>query len=69
MIERIDREKVKDPCEVSGWRPGAEKWDPQIYDDIARHVEHNAEFEDNGAPTKKGRADASEDFEGPPSPS
>lgn len=55
MDEKIDRSRVKDPSEVSGWRPGEGKRDPQDFSDIARPGALNAEAE-RGRRTTEGRA-------------
>jgi hypothetical protein len=60
MEQPIDKTKVKDPCEVSGWgaREGARS--PQDYSDIARPSELKVEFErGNETLTSRGRADGS----------
>ncbi len=47
---------VKDPCEVSGWGPGAKSQD---YSDIAKKSEVNAEFDPQfGRPSEEPRGAA-----------
>lgn len=45
MDEQIDRSKVKDPSEVSGWGPDKDGHSRQDYSDIARKTEKNVEFD------------------------
>jgi hypothetical protein len=56
MAEPIDRSKVRDPSEVSGWGPREGQRSRQDYDDIARVSETKPEFE-RGRSTSRGRAD------------
>jgi len=58
MDEKIDRARVKDPAEVSGWGPGPKKVDRQNYSDIAKKAEVKPEFEPGvGRVTLRGRCD------------
>jgi hypothetical protein len=47
MAEKIDREKLKDPSEVSGWGPSHKKGDKASQDssDISKKADVNAEFD------------------------
>ena len=45
MPEEIDRDKLKDPSEVSGWGRKEDGSSPQDYSDIARKTDKNAEFD------------------------
>ena len=45
MAEPIDRDKLKDPSEVSGWGQKEDGRSPQDYSDIARHTDRNVEFD------------------------
>jgi hypothetical protein len=47
MAEPIDRSKVKDPSEVSGWGRKEDGRSPQDYSDIARQADRNVEFDPN----------------------
>jgi hypothetical protein len=61
MDQTIDRAKVKDPAEVSGWGVREGSPSPQDFSDIARRGELNVEFEPGaGTLTLRGRADGSE---------
>ena len=60
MDEKIDREHIKDPCEVSGWGRVAQGSDRQDYSDIARKADVKPEFEPGiGETILRGRCDGS----------
>lgn len=45
MAEQIDRDKLKEPSEVSGWGRKEDGRSPQDYSDIAKKTDKNAEFD------------------------
>jgi len=60
MDEKIDREQIKDPREVSGWGRIGEGPDRQDYSDIARKTDVKPEFEPGvGETVLQGRCDGS----------